>query len=93
MPSPSSIAADSAPGAFAFGRNWRRFLSVVDERRIEAAVESLSLRLGRDSLKGVRFLDAGSGSGLFSLAAQRLGATVVSFDVDPQSVACTTEMK
>jgi ribosomal protein L11 methylase PrmA len=27
--------------------------------------------------------DAGSGGGLFSLAAFRLGATVTSFDVDP----------
>ena len=34
-------------------------------------------------------LDIGSGSGLFSLAARRLGARVVSFDYDPESVACT----
>ena len=39
------------------------------------------------------FLDAGSGSGLFSLAARRLGAKVHSFDYDPQSVACTQELK
>lgn len=37
--------------------------------------------------------DAGSGGGLFSLAAFRLGATVTSFDVDPDSVACTQELK
>jgi 2-polyprenyl-6-hydroxyphenyl methylase/3-demethylubiquinone-9 3-methyltransferase len=65
----------------------------VDERRIDAAVESLARRLGRDALQGQRFLDAGCGSGLFSLAAHRLGAHVVSFDVDRHSVACTTEMK
>ena len=35
----------------------------------------------------------GSGSGLFSLAARRLGAHVHSFDYDPQSVACTAELK
>jgi 2-polyprenyl-6-hydroxyphenyl methylase/3-demethylubiquinone-9 3-methyltransferase len=46
-----------------------------------------------DSLAGKRFLDVGSGSGLFSLAAHRLGAGVVSFDYDPQSVACTDRMK
>lgn len=90
--SPSPVA-DHPPDAFEFGRNWSRFLSVVDERRIDAAVDSLSRRLGRDSLKGLRFLDAGCGSGLFSLAAHRLGAQVLSFDVDPHSVACTTEMK
>ena len=85
--------AEHPPDAFEFGRNWSRFLSVVDEGRIQAAVESLARRLGRESLQGRRFLDAGSGSGLFSLAAHRLGAQVVSFDVDPHSVACTTEMK
>jgi 2-polyprenyl-6-hydroxyphenyl methylase/3-demethylubiquinone-9 3-methyltransferase len=44
-------------------------------------------------LAGKRFLDIGSGSGLFSLAARRLGATVHSFDFDPQSVACARELK
>ncbi len=46
-----------------------------------------------DSLAGKTFLDIGSGSGLFSLAARRLGAAVLSFDVDPQSVVCTMELK
>jgi 2-polyprenyl-6-hydroxyphenyl methylase/3-demethylubiquinone-9 3-methyltransferase len=38
-------------------------------------------------------LDVGSGSGLSSLAARRLGATVTSFDYDGQSVACTEELR
>lgn len=78
---------------FAFGANWRRFLESVDERRIREAERSLCDMLGLNSLAGLRFLDIGSGSGLFSLAARRLGATVHSFDYDPQSVACTAEMK
>lgn len=49
--------------------------------------------LNRESLTGVRFLDIGSGSGLFSLAARRLGATVHSFDFDPDSVNCTRALK
>src|SRR6058998_2980585 len=49
--------------------------------------------LGVPHLNGRAFLDAGSGSGLFSLAARRLGARVHSFDYDPQSVACTLELK
>ena len=49
--------------------------------------------LGAGTLSGVSFLDIGSGSGLFSLAARRLGARVHSFDYDPQSVACTRELK
>jgi SAM-dependent methyltransferase len=78
---------------FAFGANWRRFLETVDESRIAAAMLSLQELLGVERLDGLRFLDVGSGSGLFSLAAYRLGATVCSFDYDPQSVACTLELR
>ena len=78
---------------FEFGANWQRFLETVDESRIEVAVRSLKQMLGVESLAGQRFLDVGSGSGLFSLAAHRLGASVHSFDYDAQSVACTREMK
>lgn len=51
--------------------------------------KSLIEKLGIDSLKGKTFLDIGSGSGLFSLAAYLLGAKVYSFDYDVDSVACT----
>lgn len=45
-------------------------------------------------LEGKSFLDVGSGSGLFSLAAMRLGARRVhSFDFDSESVACALELK
>jgi 2-polyprenyl-6-hydroxyphenyl methylase/3-demethylubiquinone-9 3-methyltransferase len=44
-------------------------------------------------LRGRSFLDVGSGSGLSSLAARRLGATVHSFDYDPTSVACTRSLR
>ena len=78
---------------FAFGDNWKRFLSVLDERRIDEAVTSLRDKLEVESLEGKTFLDIGSGSGLFSLAARKLGAHVHSFDFDPQSVACATELR
>jgi 2-polyprenyl-3-methyl-5-hydroxy-6-metoxy-1,4-benzoquinol methylase len=78
---------------FEFGDNWRLFLSVLDDERIAAAEASLVDMLEGMDLTGRRFLDAGSGSGLFSLAARRLGAFVHSFDYDPQSVACTAELK
>jgi len=89
--SPESAPANEVASGerFAFGANWRRFLDVLDEDRINAARESLVKRLETDSLSGRRFLDAGCGSGLFSLAAAQLGAAEVhSFDVDPESVQC-----
>jgi SAM-dependent methyltransferase len=78
---------------FEFGQNWTRFLVSLDEGRIAIAEQSLRDMLGVEDLVGKRFLDIGSGSGLFSLVARRLGATVYSFDYDPQSVACTAELK
>lgn len=78
---------------FSFGENWTRFLALINDKRIAAAEKSLRKMLGVETLAGTTFLDAGSGSGLFSLAARRLGAKVHSFDYDPQSVACTTELR
>ncbi len=78
---------------FQFGKNWQAFLSILDEERIVHAERSIKEYLGLDSLQGLTFLDIGSGSGLFSLAARRLGAKVHSFDYDQQSVECTKELK
>ena len=78
---------------FEFGQNWSRFIAHLDENRIAIAEQTLKDMLGTEILQGKRFLDIGSGSGLFSLAARRLGATVHSFDYDSQSVACTNELK
>src|SRR5207244_8321239 len=85
---------ESAHGErFEFGKNWSRFLDLLDEGRIVRAEESLKQMLEVESLEGKSFLDIGSGSGLFSLAARRLGARVHSFDYDPHSVACTKELR
>lgn len=93
---PSGAHADEiARGErFEFGQNWRRYLEVLDEDRIAEAERSLRAMLGPAALEGSRFLDIGSGSGLFSLAARRSGAERVhSFDFDPESVACTSEVR
>ncbi len=78
---------------FEFGKNWAAFLAVLDETRIDTAVASLKEMLEVDDLEGKTFLDIGSGSGLFSLAAKRLGAKVHSFDFDSNSFACTKELR
>jgi 2-polyprenyl-3-methyl-5-hydroxy-6-metoxy-1,4-benzoquinol methylase len=93
-PAAADHAAEVRRGErFEFGANWTRFLEVLNERRIAQAVDGLADMLGTRDLTGKTFVDVGSGSGLSSLAARRLGASVRSFDYDPQSVACTAELK
>lgn len=89
-----SHASEIALGErFEFGENWSCFLDVLDDDRIRQAEDSLRKMLDTESLAGQSFLDIGSGSGLFSLVARRLGASVHSVDFDPQSVACTRELR
>src|SRR5579864_6060419 len=78
---------------FQFGRNWSKFLKSLDEPQIVRAEQSLKQMLNAESLRGKSFLDVGSGSGLFSLVARRLGARVYSFDYDPDSFASTSELR
>ncbi len=78
---------------FQFGRNWRNFLSLLTDERIDEAERSLRRFLRCEDLSGRTLLDIGSGSGLFSLAARRLGARVRSFDYDPDSVSCTRSLR
>lgn len=78
---------------FAFGKNWRSFLSLLDEHRVDQSRRAICDLLDREDLHGWRALDIGSGSGLSSLAMEQLGAEVVSFDYDPDSVACTEELR
>lgn len=78
---------------FEFGKNWSAFLAHLSEERILKAEDSLRQMLEVESLSGKTFLDIGSGSGLFSLAARRLGAKVFSFDFDSNSFACTKELR
>lgn len=89
----SSAAASSHEARFGFGQNWSRFLALVDERRILQAERSLQEMLEVARLDGKSFLDVGSGSGLFSLAARRLGARVHSLDYDLDSVRCTATLR
>ena len=94
MNTESKFATEVSQGdRFEFGKNWQKFLSVLSDERINEAEKSLKETLGYETLSGKTFLDIGSGSGLFSLVARKLGATVFSFDYDPHSVNCTAELK
>ncbi|MCY2963703.1 MAG: class I SAM-dependent methyltransferase [Planctomycetota bacterium] len=86
------MSSETTP-RFEFGRNWQLFLKHIDESVISQAIATLRRALDVERLDGETFLDLGSGSGLFSLAAWHLGACVTSVDIDPQSVACTAELR
>ena len=77
------VAEVAAGERFEFGKNWAHFLKSLNEDRIAEAQRSRESMLETGSLAGKSFLDIGSGSGLFSLAARRMKARVHSFDYDP----------
>jgi 2-polyprenyl-3-methyl-5-hydroxy-6-metoxy-1,4-benzoquinol methylase len=75
---------------FSFGENWSQYAVMIDQARIEQAEESLLRLVGREAIQGHTFLDIGCGSGLFSLAAVRLGCKqLLAVDLDPKSVETT----
>jgi SAM-dependent methyltransferase len=78
---------------FAFGDNWLDFARDLSADQIAEAETSLRTLLQSDNLAGASFVDVGSGSGLFSLAARRLGARVHSFDYDMDCVLCTRRLR
>jgi ribosomal protein L11 methylase PrmA len=78
---------------FEFGKNWKNFLKSISDKKITQAEKSIKSMLGFNDLTGKTFLDIGSGSGIFSLAAKNLGAQVHSFDYDKNSFWCTNFLK
>jgi 2-polyprenyl-3-methyl-5-hydroxy-6-metoxy-1,4-benzoquinol methylase len=83
-----SVEASPAPDAFRFGENWQRFVDQHLNPEREQLAQSALSSLFAANINGRRFLDIGAGSGLFSLAAYRLGAAeIVSIDIDPNSIA------
>ncbi len=73
---------------FKFGENWASFSRQLEEEQIEIAMNSLESLFGTGALQGKSFLDVGCGSGIFSIAAARLGAgKVLGLDADPVSIS------
>lgn len=79
---------------FEFGLNWTKYINAITNKEIREAEKHLKEWFPKEyNFKEKYFLDVGSGSGLFSLAARRLGAKVYSFDYDLNSVECTRKLK
>src|SRR5690242_6755065 len=87
------IAPSSEQVTFSFGRNWLNYSSRIGPQTLAAAKTSIvELFGGRDALRNRSLLDVGCGSGLFSVAAARLGAyPVTGIDVDPASVRASQQ--
>jgi 2-polyprenyl-3-methyl-5-hydroxy-6-metoxy-1,4-benzoquinol methylase len=76
---------------FDFGKNWADYSALIDAERLAAAAKSVDSLV--PNIAGKTFLDIGSGSGLFSLAALRLGAgRVLAIDIDEDSVSTTRKV-
>lgn len=79
---------------FNFGKNWIEYSKIVKEENLEIMKESLINLIGLENIKGKTFLDIGCGSGLFSIAAKKLGAKeVIGIDILPDSIKSSEENK
>ena len=78
---------------FQFGKNWKKYLNYLNESHIQNSIKGLNNMIDEKDFNNKTFLDIGSGSGLSSLAAIRLGAKVTSFDYDVESVNTSNRLK
>lgn len=77
---------------FAFGKNWCDYSKTITDEKINDAVIELKRFLNGYDLAGKTFLDIGSGSGLHSLAALKLGVqSVTAIDIDKDSTKTTIQ--
>lgn len=75
---------------FGFGKNWLNYFDTVTDNKIKVAMESMTSFLNVKDFTDKTFFDIGSGSGIFSCAAHKLGAKkIMSIDIDPESIECT----
>lgn len=76
---------------YEFGANWKDYLKNLDEVAIQQAAVDFATLVPEQYVRGKDVIDIGSGSGLHSLAALRLGArSVLALDIDRNSVEATS---
>lgn len=74
---------------YGFGKNWKSYLKTLTPEHIQMSRKAICERTGISNFSGLRILDIGSGSGLSSLAFLQMGAEVIAYDYDQDSVECT----
>ncbi|MCK5122944.1 MAG: class I SAM-dependent methyltransferase [Candidatus Pacebacteria bacterium] len=79
---------------FNFGKNWLNYSKTISNKDLEVMKESLVNLIGLENIKDKTFLDIGCGSGLFAIAAKKLGAgKVIGIDILADSVKSSEENK
>jgi len=78
---------------FEFGKNWQNYLQTLTEEKIVNAQKDLATLIPDEELKGKTFFDIGSGSGLHSYCALKMGVkSLTAMDFDPDSVEATKSL-
>lgn len=86
-----NVDLTAAESHYEFGANWKDYLKNLDEAAIAQATKDFAVLVPEELVRGKSVVDIGSGSGLHSLAAIRLGAkSVLAIDIDRDSVEATT---
>ena len=76
-----------------FGKNFKEnLLTEFDKERLNESIEFIQYYLEIENLNNKTFLDAGCGSGVFTLATTELGANVRAFDLDDVAILNTKEL-
>lgn len=79
-----------AESHFEFGKNWSDYSRLIDGHAVIEAEKGILSMMPAEKIRGASWLDIGSGSGIHSLAAHRLGATeITAVDIDNDSVETT----
>jgi SAM-dependent methyltransferase len=78
---------------FDFGSNWNSFFKKVNEQNIQKSIDSILELCPKEIVAGKSVIDIGCGSGINSIAFERIGArTVSAVDVDKGCLDTTNEM-
>ena len=89
---PSIESNKTLESHFQFGANWLDYSESVTQSHLDHAITNLKRLFACERMDGARFLDVGCGSGIHTVAAAKLGAQVLSVDLDPMCIESTRNL-